>query len=136
MAQTEPIQDAVTFIDASPSYAVDDIRAAISFYTDKLGFSVIFAMPESEGDPPGYAIVGRGPVNIHFMPAEAVEGRGVSGGHGSISVEGIDALYAEYVANGVTMTRELYTNPEAGIKGFVLQDPEGNELGVVEVQGR
>ncbi len=135
MAQTEPIQDAVTFIDASPSYAVDDIRAAISFYTDKLGFSVIFAMPGSEGDPPGYAIVGRGAVNIHFMPGEAVEGRGVSGGHGSISVEGIDALYAEWQANDVTMTRELYTNPEAGIKGFVLQDPEGNELGVVEVQG-
>ena len=87
------------------------------------------------GDPPGYAIVGRGPLTIHLMPAEAAEGRGVGAGHGSMTVKGIDTLYAEYVANGVTMVREIYDNTEAGIRGFVLQDPEGNDLGVVQIAG-
>lgn len=131
MAQSEPVQDAATFIDASPAYVVNDIKGMMAFYTGKLGFNVNFAM----GDPPGYAILGRGAVAIHFMPAGSVEGRGLGGGQGSVTVAGIDGLYAEWCEAGVKMTRELYTNPEAGIKGFVLQDPEGNELGIVELLG-
>jgi len=41
---------------ASPFFIVADLKAAVSFYTGKLGFEVRYVLP---GDAPFFAIVGR-----------------------------------------------------------------------------
>lgn len=57
----------VTFKSVAPSFVVSDVVATANYYRDVLGFQILgfFA------DPPVFAMVGRGGVEIHFGKADA-----------------------------------------------------------------
>lgn len=112
--------------EASPVLAVSDVAGAVEFFTNKLGFEARFQM----GDPVQYAIVARDDVTVH-LDGESdtnLTGRGRS----EFEVSEVEAYYAALEKNGVTIGRPFFTLEEAGIKGFMALDPEGNRLGFHE----
>lgn len=113
-------------------FTVSDVDAAIAFYTQKLGFELradVAFGPEGENRwvevaPPGSAA--RLSLNPPMMGAEP--------GHGSIGVETPDVRgeYARLTALGVDADPPMET-PGAPLL-FMLRDPDGNHLAVVEPQ--
>ena len=105
---------------STPVLATDDYPAARAFYRDKLGYSVV----EEGGDPPRFGIFQRDG-SLLF----------VDGWHGPraatpriwsayIHVNGLDALAAEFVANGVQITRPIEVTVY-GMREFEVTGPDG-----------
>lgn len=100
--------------------ATADYPAARAFYRDQLGYSVI----EEGGDPARFGIFRRGG-SLLF----------VDGWHGPraptpkiwsayIHVTDLDALAAEFTANGVALTRPIETTGY-GMREFEITGPDG-----------
>src|SRR5262245_11541272 len=86
----------------------DDVRAAADFYTEKLGFILAFA----EGDPPTFAGVNLGHVQIFLQQGTAApETCGVY-----FVINDADALYEFHRTNGV----EVSVTPAD--RGYGLRD--------------
>ena len=120
-----------TLIAAVPQLFVSDIAASSAFFTGKLGFAVEFAY----GDPPFYAQVKRGGAQIALRHVDrpvldkiAVAMKAdVDMLAASISVDDVQALYAEYQAAGVGFHQALRTEPW-GARTFIVRDPDENLL--------
>ena len=97
-----------------PILAVRDVRAAIEFYTAKLGFWCAF----DEGE---FAGVNFGEVQL-FLQAGAAGGDGVY-----FVVSGADALYEFHRANGVEIAVEIGDRPY-GLRDYTVRDPDGHAL--------
>ena len=90
------------FRSIAPQLVVTDVVKTAEYYRDKLGFEVLGYFQE----PPVYAIVRRGNVEIHFGKGDA---DGVSSNtevrRGSMDayvfVSGVRELYDEFLAAGV-----------------------------------
>lgn len=110
-----------------PVFFTRNIPATLAYYTDKLGFRCSGTWQ----DPPVYAIVVRDQHAIHFRcaeppipnpdkyPDELLDAY--------IFVEDADALYAEYAAQGVEITRALGNMPWR-CREFVVKDCDGRLL--------
>jgi catechol 2,3-dioxygenase-like lactoylglutathione lyase family enzyme len=115
----------------SPCLIVADFKAAVSFYTDKIGFKVRFSAPD-EG--PFFAIVGRDEISI-FLKVIAPGIKPVPnhtvhewmGWDAYISVSDPDSLYEEYRAGGVIFRQSLQDNAD-GLRGFEVEDADGYVL--------
>ena len=83
----------------SVRYMVDDVQAAVDFYTGHLGFALRFSAA------PAFADVSRGN-RIHFI------------------VDDIEAEVARLRAEGVNFRNEIVTGP--GGKQILAEDPSGN----------
>jgi catechol 2,3-dioxygenase-like lactoylglutathione lyase family enzyme len=91
----------VTFKSIAPSFVVSDVVATAEYYRDVLGFEILgfFA------DPPVFAMVARGGVEIHFGKADAepqrsnLEFREISS-DAYIWVDDVEALFDELTASG------------------------------------
>jgi len=91
----------VEFKSIAPSFVVSDVVATAEYYRDVLGFAILgyFA------DPPVFAMVGRGGVEIHFGKADAepqrsnLELRQISS-DAYIWVSDVYALFDELKAKG------------------------------------
>jgi len=91
----------VTFKSIAPSFVVSDVVATAEYYRDVLGFAILgfFA------DPPVFAMVARGGVEIHFGKADAepqrsnLEFREISS-DAYIWVDDVEALFDELTASG------------------------------------
>ena len=113
-------------------FTVSDVDAAIAFYTQKLGFELrsdVAFGPEGENRwvevaPPGSA------ARLSLTPPM----EGAEAGHGSIGVETPDVRgeYARLTALGVDADPPMEM-PGAPLL-FMLRDPDGNHLAVVEPQ--
>jgi catechol 2,3-dioxygenase-like lactoylglutathione lyase family enzyme len=110
---------------------VSDIKASCDFFTQKLGFSIVFVY----GEPPFYAQVkrDRGLLNLKLMDAPVIE-PGVRDRESLLSAdmgldthEEIKALFLEFQAAGVTFFQMLRKEPW-GAKTFIVKDPDGNLL--------
>lgn len=107
----------------APQFLVDDLDRAIAYYRDVLGFTF--------GEPWGgfYAIGTRDGFELHLKeapknPAERQHRRANEHLDICAGVDGIDAFYAQCVANGAKIIKPLA--PTAwGTKDFYLEDPEG-----------
>lgn len=115
----------------SPFFIVTSLKAAISFYVDKLGFEVRFIGPD--GDP-YFAIVGRDKVSIFLK--EIIPGIDAIPNHtrhewarwdAYISVDDPDALFEEYKSAGITFHQPLLVNGD-NLRGFELKDADGYML--------
>jgi uncharacterized glyoxalase superfamily protein PhnB len=111
----------------APQFFATDIPRTLAWYKDKLGF-------ECRGtwqDPPVYAIVARDGFAIHFRCAEPPTANPDKYPDelldAYLNVDDVDALYAEYAANGVEFTRELANTPWH-TREFVVQDCDGRLL--------
>jgi uncharacterized glyoxalase superfamily protein PhnB len=106
-------------IEATATLRAGDVTALAEWYRDKLGFAITM----SWGEPAEYARVQRDAVEL------AIGRLGESFGPSSVYaiVSGVDALYAEFLARGVTMGREI-SNAPYRMRDFDIFDPEGNRI--------
>jgi catechol 2,3-dioxygenase-like lactoylglutathione lyase family enzyme len=117
----------------SVRYIVDDVNAAIAFYTERLGFGVEF-------NPPGFAVLSRG--DLRFLLNEPGAGgagqpmpdgrKPEPGGWNRIQLEFDD------LAGEVEALREAgahFRNEIVGGRGseqILLEDPSGNPIELFE----
>lgn len=106
----------------APQFLVDDLARSISYY-EKLGF--VFGDPW-EGF---YAIGVTDGLELHLKeapksPADRQWRRDNEHLDAAAGVEGIEAFYAQCVANGATILRPLAPT-EWGTKDFYVEDPDG-----------
>jgi uncharacterized glyoxalase superfamily protein PhnB len=98
---------------------VNDMPRALAYYRDKLGFTVSFTWE----DPPRYVCLGLGDCAIHLN--SYVPPAGPS--HIAIFCNGIDALYAQLMARGVSIAEPIGDWPY-GMREFAITDPDGHRL--------
>jgi catechol 2,3-dioxygenase-like lactoylglutathione lyase family enzyme len=115
----------------APFFIVADLKAAVAFYTEKLGFEVRFIGPE--GDP-FWAMVGRDDISI-MLKAIAPDIKPIpnSSRHewarwdAYISTSDPEALYEEYRSRGLVFHQPLQDDGD-GLRGFELADADGYVL--------
>ncbi|HEV7242800.1 MAG TPA: VOC family protein [Thermoanaerobaculia bacterium] len=101
------------------SLAVSDVRAAVEFYTTKLGFWVAFTW----GDPPSIAGVNLGNVQIFLERGEpSPKGCAVY-----FVVGDADELYAFHQSNGVEVAEPI-DDRHYGLRDYAVRDLHGYHL--------
>ncbi len=110
---------------------VSDIKASCDFFTQKLGFAIVFVY----GEPPFYAQVkrDRGLLNLKHMDAPVIDPQLrdreslLSADMGVDTADEIKQLYLEFQTAGVSFFQTLRKEPW-GAKTFIVKDPDGNLL--------
>jgi catechol 2,3-dioxygenase-like lactoylglutathione lyase family enzyme len=110
---------------------VADIKASCAFFTDKLGFTVVFTY----GEPPFYGQVKRGHARLNLrMVCEPVfvgdirEREQLLGASMTVdSAAEIRQLFLDYQSAGVVIFQPLKQEPW-GARTFIVRDPDGNLL--------
>jgi catechol 2,3-dioxygenase-like lactoylglutathione lyase family enzyme len=129
---TGPIDDSTV----SVRYLVDDVAAAIDFYTTRLGFTSITTFL------PAFADVRRGNLRLLLSGPESSAGRPMpdgrrprSGGWNRIHliVSDIDTEVARLRTAGVAFRNDVISGP--GGRQIVLDDPAGNPVELFEPAG-
>jgi catechol 2,3-dioxygenase-like lactoylglutathione lyase family enzyme len=108
-------------------YLVDDVAAAVEFYTSHLGFKVLTSFP------PAFADVERGNLRLLLSGPTSSAGRAMTdgakpkpGGWNRIHfiVEDLESEMARLRAEGVTFRNEVVAGP--GGAQVLICDPSGN----------
>jgi catechol 2,3-dioxygenase-like lactoylglutathione lyase family enzyme len=108
-------------------YLVDDMDAAVAFYTDNLGFTLEQRMG------PAFAIVSRDDLSLWLSGPKSSAARPMPdgrqpepGGWNRVVVEvgALEAKVAELKQAGLTFRNDIVTGP--GGKQILLEDPAGN----------
>jgi catechol 2,3-dioxygenase-like lactoylglutathione lyase family enzyme len=110
---------------------VGDIKASCDFFTQKLGFSIVFTY----GEPPFYAQVKRDRALLNLKcvdypvmdPALRDRESLISADMAVDTHEEIKQLFLEFQAAGITFFQTLRKEPW-GAKTFIVKDPDGNLL--------
>jgi len=111
-----------------PFFIIDDLKASIDFYVDKLGFEIRYTGPD---DDPFWVIVGRENISIMLkiiapdvkpVPNHTLHSWAPWDAY--ISAADPDVLFEEYISSGVPFKRSL-SNDEDGLRGFEVIDPNG-----------
>jgi catechol 2,3-dioxygenase-like lactoylglutathione lyase family enzyme len=114
-------------------YMVDDVQAAIDFYTSHLGFTLRFSAA------PAFADVTRGSLRLLLAGPQSSAGRPMPdgrkpepGGWNRIHfiVPDIAAEVARLRADGVSFRNQITTGP--GGKQILIEDPAGNVVELFE----
>jgi len=116
-------------------YMVDDVEAAIAFYTTHLGFKL------RSSAAPAFADIVRGDLRLLLSGPKSSAGRPMPdgrqpgpGGWNRIHfiVDDIEAEVARLRAAGVRFRNEIISGP--GGKQIVLDDPSGNPIELFEAR--
>jgi catechol 2,3-dioxygenase-like lactoylglutathione lyase family enzyme len=102
--------------------AVEDIRAAIDFYVNKLGFVEAFTW----GDPPTFAGVNLDKVQIFLAKGTAPPSHPDTA-EAYFRVADVDQLYAFHRANGVEIAVAIDDRPY-GLRDYSVRDLDGHYL--------
>ena len=125
---TDPAEDTVNV-----RYLVDDVAAAIDFYTSRLGFTSITTFL------PAFADVRRGRLRLLLSGPASSAGRALPDGRRPspggwnrihLIVADLDAEVARLLATGVEFRSDIVTGP--GGRQIVLDDPAGNPVELFE----
>jgi uncharacterized glyoxalase superfamily protein PhnB len=110
---------------AIPLFHVSDSAAATDFYCNRLGFHLEFAHrgDESKSDP-CYIGLSRDGVWLHLS---SFSGDGVVGGVVNLLTDDVDAIHAEFVANGVAIALAP-VDQTWGTREMYVKDADGNSL--------
>jgi catechol 2,3-dioxygenase-like lactoylglutathione lyase family enzyme len=106
------------FEGISPTFPVSDMKSALAFYRERLGFELGWIW----GDPPTHANVCRGAisVNLTLEPSKA------GSGEAYVVLSGVETYYEELRVRKVAFG-ELNDRPY-GMRDFAITDPDGNRL--------
>jgi catechol 2,3-dioxygenase-like lactoylglutathione lyase family enzyme len=108
-------------------YMVDDVEAAVAWYTRHLGFSLL------SSHPPAFADVGRGALRLLLSGSTSSAGRPMPDGERPrpggwnrihLLVDDLPAEVARLRAAGVRFRNDIVTGP--GGSQILLTDPSGN----------
>ncbi len=111
---------------------VRDVRKAVAYYTDVLGFECSRGIFEgtAAGEGGVYAIVRRQEIEIHLQ----IRRRDLYAGAREdiesdtyVFVEDAEALCREFEAKGAVILRGVQ-DEAYGLRDFVVEDPEGHRL--------
>ena len=114
-------------------YLVDDVEAAIAFYTERLGFAVEARMG------PAFAIVSRDDLTLWLSGPKSSAARAMPDGREPapggwnrlvLTVDDLEAQVEALGAAGVGFRNEIVTGP--GGKQILLEDPAGNPVELFE----
>lgn len=112
---------------AAPYVLVSDIRRAVRFYGDELGF----AYDRLWGDPPTFAMVQRDGV-ILMLKESLSDPIPVSAQGGAwdayVWVEDADALFEEFAELTVTVEYPPQDFPDYKMREFAIADPDDNVI--------
>ncbi len=122
----------------SVRYIVDDVDAAVAFYTGHLGFTVELR------PAPGFAMLARGALRL-LLSAPGAGGAGQDAADGSrpapggwnriqISVDDVASLHSRLSAAGVTLRTGIVEGN--GGKQALAEDPAGNLVELFEPRPR
>ncbi len=120
------------FIRTITVLPVNDIAASCAWYEKALGLKTVYLHEGiHEGEVTNYAILVRDGINIHLIldepPPHNTSWTKAGSGYLYLKVIDAAALYAEVIAQGITVTRGLETE-NWGATGFNLADPSGNAI--------
>jgi len=106
---------------------VRDLGAAVTFYVDGLGFTLVFG---DRSGAPGYAGVERDAVSVHLQWQDEIEFKEGRAGPAMlrIEVENVDGLYQELLARGLALPKRPPTRTPWGTRELWLADPDGHSL--------
>ena len=129
--QTDQTIAKATITATAAQLFVADIKASCDFFTEKLGFKIVFVY----GKPPFYAQVKRdaGIINLKCMDRPVVDPELrdreslLSSDMCVNTAEEIKQLFLEFQAKGVAFFQTLRKEPW-GAKTFIVKDPDGNLL--------
>ncbi len=107
----------------SPILSVHDLRKAIAFYRDVLGFELAW----SWGTPADIAAVCRD--NIEITLTQRAGAKPAGAGHLYLGVSGIDAWHARTEQAGAIFVVPIADRPY-GMRDFRIADPSGNEISI------
>jgi uncharacterized glyoxalase superfamily protein PhnB len=114
------------FHAAVPVLASEDVKASVDYFVRVLGFEPDF----SWGEPPAYAGVSAGDVEVYFAhdPATvaAIREKGLAPDV-FFWVRDIDGLYARHQAAGAEIVEPLAERPW-GARQYVVREPQGYRL--------
>ncbi len=116
------------FTQVVPVLFVPDVKAAVRYYTEKLGFALRFDSPWD------YAGVGRDGIELHIGKGQAPEASNRSADVYFI-VQDIEALREELVASGAIPADQAVIEQPYGARELHLTDPFGYRLGFSEPVG-
>jgi len=116
-------------------YIVDDVDAAIDFYTRRLGFQLVMH------PAPPFAMLSRGDLRLVLNAPGSTGGGGQAMPDGSkqvpggwnrfgLQVDNLDAMVAELKQAGVSFRNEVVTG--VGAKQILVNDPSGNPVELFE----
>jgi catechol 2,3-dioxygenase-like lactoylglutathione lyase family enzyme len=119
----------------SVRYFVNDVDAAIAFYTQHLGFTEVMH------PAPPFAMLSRGDLRLLLSAPGGGPGGGKAMPDGtlpapggwnrfSIEVDGLDALVDKLRADGVRFRNEIVTG--IGGRQILIEDPSGNPVELFE----
>ena len=115
----------------APFFIVRDVRAALAFYCDRLGFDIVFQGPSE--DDLFFGIVKRDAAML-IMKAVGVEPvpnytrdikQGIARWDAYFLVPDPDALAAEFASRGVEFFLPIADNTEDNLRGFEVKDADG-----------
>jgi catechol 2,3-dioxygenase-like lactoylglutathione lyase family enzyme len=121
----------------SVRYMVDDVAAAVDFYTRHFGFTV------GMNAPPAFADATRGNLRLLLSGPLSSAGRAMSDGEQPrpggwnrihLIVEDINAEVARLTAEGVTFRNDIVSGP--GGSQVLVQDPAGNLIELFQPAAR
>lgn len=121
---------------ATVRYLVDDVDAAVAFYTGKLGFELI----EQYG--PAMAIVAREDLRLWLAGPTASAARPMPDGRRPgpggwnrlvLDVDDLAALHGSLSAEGVTFRNDIVRGP--GGQQVLCEDPAGNVIELFQPAG-
>jgi uncharacterized glyoxalase superfamily protein PhnB len=107
----------------APELPAANLREAIDYYQQKLGFELVSEMPNGD-----YAIVERDDIAIHLFHDDS-RVHSPAGLH--LFTHDLDELHAEFVGRGAVIAQHVVRKPW-GNRDFRLRDPSGNELKFTE----
>jgi uncharacterized glyoxalase superfamily protein PhnB len=114
--------DSITFEAAVPILTVADLKEAIRFYENVLGFRTGW----THGDPPVLASIVRDKVELNLRQRLPVESAGVSRIY--FEVSDVDSFFAR-IQTSAAYVKEPLADREYGMRDFSMRDLSGNELG-------